>query len=45
MHVGADIHQPLHVAELTLVRLSQRRRRGGRQFVKDPETGEPISLH
>ena len=45
MHVGADIHQPLHVAELFSSAYPKGDGGGGRQFVKDPETGEPISLH
>lgn len=45
LHIGGDIHQPLHAAQLFSSRFPKGDGAGGRQFVRDPMTGEPISLH
>jgi hypothetical protein len=44
-HLVGDIHQPLHNAQLFSARFPDGDRGGGRQYVKDPVTAEPISLH
>ncbi|HEY1707460.1 MAG TPA: S1/P1 nuclease [Rhizomicrobium sp.] len=44
-HLVGDIHQPLHNAQLFSKRFPTGDHGGGLQFVKDPETGNPISLH
>lgn len=45
LHVTGDIHQPLHTAELFSAAYPAGDAGGGRQFVRDPLGGEPISLH
>lgn len=45
MHVAGDIHQPLHAAQQVSARFPYGDGGGGRQFVIDPLTGDPISLH
>ncbi len=44
-HIAGDIHQPLHTAQLFSGRFPNGDRGGGLQHVRDPKTGEPISLH
>ncbi|WP_312164334.1 S1/P1 nuclease [Phenylobacterium sp.] len=44
-HIAGDIHQPLHTAQLFSARFPKGDRGGGLQYVRDPKTGEPISLH
>lgn len=44
-HIAGDIHQPLHTAQLFSSRFPNGDRGGGLQHVRDPKTGEPISLH
>lgn len=44
-HIAGDIHQPLHTAQLFSARFSAGDRGGALQYVKDPQTGAPISLH
>lgn len=44
-HIAGDIHQPLHTAQLFSGRFPTGDRGGGLQHVRDPKTGEPISLH
>lgn len=45
LHVAADIHQPFHTAELFSAAYPNGDAGGGRQFVQDPLTEAPISLH
>jgi hypothetical protein len=45
MHQLQDIHQPLHAAQIALPGLDTGDSGGGRHFVRDPLTGDPISLH
>jgi hypothetical protein len=45
MHLVGDIHQPLHTAQLFSAAFPNGDRGGTLQFVKDPQTGEAISLH
>ena len=45
MHVLGDIHQPLHAAQQFSARFPDGDRGGGLQYVIDPQTGLPISLH
>lgn len=45
LHVAGDIHQPLHTAELFSAAYPAGDMGGGRQFVRDPLSGEAISLH
>ncbi len=45
LHAAADLHQPLHSAELFSPDYPQGDGAGGRQFVKDPLSGEAVSLH
>ncbi len=45
LHVGGDAHQPLHAAQWFSQAFPEGDRGGGRQFVRDPLTGRPISLH
>jgi hypothetical protein len=44
-HVVGDIHQPLHTAQLFTARFPNGDHGGGLQFVRDPKTNEPESLH
>jgi hypothetical protein len=44
-HVAGDIHQPLHTVQLFSRRFPSGDRGGALQYVKDPQTGETISLH
>ncbi len=44
-HIAGDIHQPLHTAQQFSARFPKGDRGGGLQYVRDPKTGEPISLH
>lgn len=45
LHVVADLHQPLHSAEMFSPAYPDGDRAGGLQFVKDPLWGGTISLH
>lgn len=45
LHVGGDAHQPLHAAQWFSQDFPEGDRGGGFQFVRDPMTGRPISLH
>lgn len=45
IHLVGDIHQPLHAARELSARLPDGDRGGGLQYVLDPDTGTPISLH
>jgi hypothetical protein len=45
LHVAADLHQPLHSAQLFSVDYPEGDRAGGAQFVRDPLSGDAISLH
>jgi hypothetical protein len=44
-HVVGDIHQPLHTAELYSGRFPDGDRYGSLEFLLDPNTGQPVSLH
>jgi hypothetical protein len=44
-HVVGDIHQPLHTAQLFSARFPDGDHGGSLEWVRDPETGEAISLH
>lgn len=44
-HVVGDIHQPLHAAELFSKRFPQGDHGGSLEWVRDPVTGKPITLH
>lgn len=44
-HIVGDIHQPFHNAERYGAAWPNGDALGGKVFVKDPATGEPISLH
>jgi hypothetical protein len=45
LHLMGDIHQPLHTAQQFSGRFPKGDRGGGLQYVIDPQTGAPISLH
>jgi len=45
MHVGGDIHQPLHAAQLFSVEQPSGDQGGGHQFVRAPPTNELVTLH
>jgi hypothetical protein len=45
MHIAGDIHQPLHTGQLFSPAYPQGDHGGSLEFVKDPLTGEPITLH
>lgn len=45
MHLAGDVHQPLHTAQLFSGRYPQGDRAGSLQFVLDPLTGRPETLH
>ncbi len=45
LHLAGDIHQPLHAAQLFSKAYPEGDRGGGLQFVKDPLSGLPVSLH
>ncbi|WP_309642856.1 S1/P1 nuclease [Phenylobacterium sp.] len=44
-HLLGDIHQPLHTAQLFSRDFPAGDRGGGLQYVRDPQTGDAISLH
>jgi hypothetical protein len=44
-HLVGDIHQPLHNAQLFSAHFPGGDKGGAQQFVRDPESGEPITLH
>ncbi|MEI9992568.1 MAG: S1/P1 nuclease [Rhizomicrobium sp.] len=45
MHLAGDIQQPLHNSTLYSATYPQGDAGGGKQFVRDPETGTVVSLH
>lgn len=45
LHVVGDLHQPLHTAELYSAAYPEGDLAGSRQFVLDPQTRAPITLH
>jgi hypothetical protein len=45
LHIAGDIHQPLHTAQSFSADYPDGDGAGGKRFVKDPLTGEAISLH
>jgi len=45
LHIAGDIHQPLHAAQSFSAEYRDGDGGGGKRFVKDPLTGEAISLH
>lgn len=45
LHLAGDIHQPLHTAQLVSKDFPGGDRGGGLQYVIDPLSAEPISLH
>jgi hypothetical protein len=44
-HLVGDIHQPLHTADLYSSAYPEGDRGGGRQYVLDPQTQQPVTLH
>jgi S1/P1 Nuclease len=44
-HLVGDIHQPLHAADQVSATLPNGDRGGGLQFLLDPETRQPVTLH
>lgn len=44
-HVTGDLHQPLHTAQLFSGRYPQGDKGGALEYVRDPQTREPIALH
>ncbi|MET0534887.1 MAG: S1/P1 nuclease [Steroidobacter sp.] len=44
-HLVGDMHQPLHSVSQFSERFPEGDRGGGLQFVRDPKTNEPVSLH
>ena len=44
-HLVGDIHQPLHTAQLFSSRFPAGDKGGSVEFVRDPQTGEPVTLH
>ena len=44
-HLVGDIHQPLHAADWHSSKYPEGDLGGNRQFVLDPQTGQPTSLH
>ena len=44
-HLVGDMHQPLHAVSQVSQRFPEGDRGGGLQFVRDPQTNEPVSLH
>lgn len=44
-HLVGDIHQPLHAADWYSSRYPQGDQGGNRQYVLDPQTRQPVSLH
>ena len=44
-HLVGDIHQPLHAADQVSATLPNGDRGGGSQFLLDPETRQPVTLH
>jgi hypothetical protein len=45
LHIAADLHQPLHAGERFGPDWPQGDQAGSKTFVRDPESGKPISLH
>lgn len=45
LHVAGDIHQPLHAAQFFSTQFPAGDYLGQNQYVKDPQTGEVVSLH
>ncbi|HTO53625.1 MAG TPA: S1/P1 nuclease [Myxococcota bacterium] len=45
MHIAGDMHQPLHSAQRFTPQFPDGDHGGALEFVKDPQTGEPITLH
>ena len=45
LHIVTDIHQPLHAGELYSGQFPDGDRYGAREFLLDPETGQPENLH
>lgn len=44
-HLVGDMHQPLHSVSQVSQRFAEGDRGGGLQFVRDPQTNEPVTLH
>jgi hypothetical protein len=44
-HLVGDMHQPLHSVSQVSKRFPEGDRGGGMQYVRDPETNEPVTLH
>lgn len=44
-HLVGDMHQPLHSVSQVSKRFPEGDRGGGLQFVRDPESNEPVTLH
>ncbi len=44
-HLVGDMHQPLHAVSQVSSRFPEGDRGGGWQYVRDPQTNEPVSLH
>lgn len=44
-HLVGDMHQPLHSASQFSQRFPEGDRGGGLQYVRDPKTNEPVTLH
>ena len=45
LHIAADLHQPLHAAERFGRDWPQGDMAGSKVYVRDPDTGKPVSLH
>ncbi|AZS21557.1 S1/P1 nuclease [Caulobacter sp. FWC26] len=45
MHLAGDVHQPLHTAQLFSSQYPESDKAGSQQFVIDPVTGRPETLH
>lgn len=44
-HLVGDMHQPLHSVSQVSKRFPEGDRGGGLQFVRDPQTNQPVTLH
>lgn len=45
MHLAGDMHQPLHTASLYSATYADGDSGGNEQYVRDPTTNEPVTLH